>query len=270
MQPTSSGYLITPQQTRSVALQSGCDEEAFKLGGIAIITFSKGVLDRLEELCTLKDETWISKLHHPYSAAEVFKRGAYQGINFTVLVPPMGASPLACIIEDLVACGVGVIFLACAAWSLGPPVAFGELVVPEFSIGLDGTSIHYGNTTGHITANPKVVEALVTACREREVRFHRGGNATCEAMYRISPEMVADFRQRGCLCMENGEASTLFAVTNTLGVLGGVLFQPYIDLQQGWNPDRLDERYRITCFAQAEIVLDAAIRLEAQGRLRES
>ena len=50
--------------------------------------------------------------------------------------------------------------------------------------------------------------------------------------------MVDAFRRRGCLCMDNGEASTLFAVARALDSLGGVLFQPYIDLTRGWNPDR--------------------------------
>ncbi len=77
--------------------------------------------------------------------------------------------------------------------------------------------------------------------------------------------MVEEFRAQGCLCMENGEASTLFAMARTLGVPAGVLFQPYIDLLQGWNPNRLDHRYRAACRLQAEVLLDASLRLREQG-----
>jgi hypothetical protein len=67
--------------------------------------------------------------------------------------------------------------------------------------------------------------------------------------------------------MENGEASTLFAMASTLNVLGGVLFQPYVDLRQGWNPDRLrDRRYLATCRLQAEVVLEAGSALVQRGR----
>jgi uridine phosphorylase len=174
----------------------------------------------------------------------------------------MGASPLACIVEDLAACGVQAVFLVCAAWSLGPPVRFGDLTVPAFSVGPDGTSIHYGNTSGQVSADPAVVEALAAAGGERGATVHVGGNATCEALYRITPEMAEEFRHWGCLCVDNGEASTLFAVVRVLNILGGVLFQPYIELAQGWNPALLrDQRYRDACCLQAEVVLEASVQL---------
>jgi hypothetical protein len=62
--------------------------------------------------------------------------------------------------------------------------------------------------------------------------------------------------------MDNGEASTLFAMAHTLDVLGGVLFQPYIDLTQSWDPGPLrSERYQATCRLQAEAALEAGATL---------
>jgi len=264
----SNPFLVTPQQTLSVARESGLEDELLTLSGIAVLTFSKGVMDRLEELCSLADAEWLSPLHHPYAAPHVVKRGVFEGLGVTALVPPMGASPLSCIVEDLVTCGIQVIFLVCAAWSLGPPVRFGDLIVPAFSVGHDGTSIHYGNSNGEIRAAPEVVNALSEACSALDARCHIGGNGTCEALYRITSDMVHDFRRRGCLCIDNGEASTLFAVTRALDVLGGVLFQPYIELAQGWDPARLrDECYRDTCHLQVEVMLKASARLRRRGLL---
>jgi len=261
-------FLITPQQALSAARRSGLDDERLTLSGVAVLTFSKAVVDRLEALCDLKDAAWLAPQHHPYAAARVVKRGAFEGLDLMVLVPPMGSSPLACIVEDLVACGVRVVFLVCAAWSLGPPVQFGDLIVPAFSVGYDGTSIHYGNSQGEAHASPGVVNALREACRALDAWHHVGGNGTCEALYRITPRMADDFRRRGCLSMDNGEASTLFAVTRALNVLSGVLFQPYIALGEGWDPAWLrDERYRHACHLQAEVVLGASIRLEQEGLL---
>jgi uridine phosphorylase len=261
-------WLITPDQTLSAARQAGLGDGELKLSGVAVLTFSKAVVDRLEVLCGLKDAAWLAPQHHPYAAAHGVKRGAFEGIGITTLVPPMGSSPLACIVEDLVACGVQAVFLVCAAWSLGPPVQFGDLIIPSVSLGADGTSIHYDNEGAVARAVPAVVDALAGACQEKDVQYHVGGNGTCEALYRITPEMAEGFRRRGCLCMDNGEASTLFAMARTLGVLGGVLFQPYIELAQGWDPARLrDERYRAACYLQAEVVLEASVRLERQGLL---
>jgi uridine phosphorylase len=264
-------YLVNPQQTLAAARQAGLGEEQLALSGIAVLTFSRAVMDRLDELCRLEDVQWVSAPHHPYAAVHVVRRGAYQGLGVTALVPPMGASPLACIVEDLVTCGVEAVFLVCAAWSLGPPVQFGDLILPTFSVGHDGTSIHYGNTGGHVFADAKVVEALMAACRERGVSAQAGGNATCEALYRVTSQVVGDARQRGCLTMDNGEASTLLAMSRILGVRGGAIFQPYIELDRGWDPAPLRETaYRDTCRLQAEVALDAAIRLADQGLIERN
>jgi uridine phosphorylase len=182
----------------------------------------------------------------------------------------MGASPLACTIEDLAACGVGAVFLACAAWSLGPPVRFGDLVVPSFAAGPDGTSVHYGNADQHVDADARVVASLADAARGRSAAVHVGGNASCEALYQVTPEMMDAMRARGCLSMENGEAAVLFAAGHTLDLPSGAIFQPYIDLTEGWNPDRLDETYQAMCRVQAEVVLDATVRLRDNGVLRDS
>ena len=260
--------LVTSAQTTSAARQAGLSDDALRLSGLAVLTFSRTIVERLTELCALRETQWISALHHPYAAAELVKRGRRARLEVTVLVPPMGASPLACIVEDLVACGVEAVFLVCAAWSLGPPVEVGDLIVPSFSVGPDGTSIHYGNRSGHVAADPQVVAALASACRERGGRVHVGGNASCEALYGVTPQMAEGFRRRGCLSVENGEASTLLAVAQMLGVLGGVLFQPYIELAHGWQPGVLrDERYGATCRIQAEAVLQAGVRLQEAGLL---
>jgi len=262
-------WLITPEQALSAARQVGLGDEELGIAGVAVLTFSKAVVDRLEELCALEDGAWLSPRHHPYAAPHVVKRGAFHGLGVTILVPPMGASPLACIIEDLVACGVEAVFLVCAAWSLGPPVRFGDLIVPMFSVGPDGISIHYGNSKGEVYAAPEVVDALVEACRALGARYHVGGNGTCEALYRVTSQMAQGFRERGCLCMDNGEVSVVFATAQTLGIAGSVLFQPYIELERGWDPTLLhDERYRAACRLQAEVVLEASVRL-MQHKLEE-
>jgi uridine phosphorylase len=268
MKSTSDDYLITSQQTLSVARQAGLDDEHLELSGIAVLTFNRGVVDRLEELCGLQDAAWVSDQHHPYGAAKIFKRGAFKGMGVAVIVPPMGASPLSCIVEDLVACGVQAVFLVCASWSLGPPVAFGDLILPAYSVGCVGTSTHYGNGQCEVSAAPEIVDALGEACRSLGVRHHVGGNATCEALYRITPAMANAFRSRGCLCVDNGEASTLLAMARTLNVAGGVLFQPYIDLTKGWDPAQMrDERYQAACRLQAEAVVEVGGRLRRKGVL---
>jgi hypothetical protein len=260
-------WLLTPEQTLTAARRSGLTEESLRLPGIAVLTFSKSIVDRLGELCGQADAMWLGPQHHPYATPELVRRGKYDGLDVTVLVPPMGASPLACIVEDLASCGVRGVFLACAAWSLGPPVQLGDTIVPAYSVGPDGTSIHYGNISGRVGVDPIVVEALSESCRKEGARVHVGGNASCEALYRITPEMVEKFRRQGCLCMENGEANTLLSVARTRRIVGGVLFQPYIELSRGWDPKWLGETYAATGRLQADAVLEACAELKRRRLL---
>jgi uridine phosphorylase len=263
-----AGWLITAAQTRECAAAIDPEHRAESLPAVAVLTFSRAVLERLQALCDLEDMAWLEPGHHPYATAHTVKRGIHAGREILALVPPMGSSPLACVIEDLAAGGVSAVFLVCAAWSLGAPVKFGDLLIPAASLGLDGTSIHYGNSDGVAAADPATVQALVQACGERGLRYHVGANGSCEAFYRISAEMADRFRAQGCLCMDNGEASTLYAVTRALGLVGGVLFQPYIDLRQGWRPEWLhDSRYRAACERQAEVVLAAIVCLGVEGTI---
>jgi len=253
--------VVSPDQTLAAARAAGAKGVDLSLPEVAVLTFSESVLARLAERCGLANVPWLDARVHPYAAVEVTRRGSCEGLDVIVLVPPMGASPMACTIEDLVACGVRVVFLVCAAWSLGPPLRFGEFVVPSFVVGPDGTSIHYGNDEGYVEADAAVISALADAGRGHGAVVHVGGNASCEALYRITPEAIASFRSRGCLTMENGEAATLSSVCRSLGALGGALFQPYLDLTRGWEPSRLDVAYRETGRLQADVVLEAALRL---------
>jgi len=253
--------LVTARQTLSAAREAGMKDEELQLSGSAVLTFNRGIIQRLDELCGLTDAEWLGSHVHPYSAPQMTKRGSYDGLDIIALIPPMGASPLACMVEDLVACGIRAVFLVCSAWSLGAPVKFGDILVPSFAVGLDGTSIHYGNWEGCVKAEPRVVAALADSARGRGRTVHVAGNASCEALYRVTSEMVERFRQGGCMSMENGEAATLFAACRSFGVPAGAIFQPYIDLTEGWNPSRLDDMYQETCRLQADIVLDAAARL---------
>ncbi len=62
------------------ARQAGLDDERLSLSGVAVLTFSKAVVDWLEELCALEDAEWLSLRHHPYAAPRIVKRGTFQAL----------------------------------------------------------------------------------------------------------------------------------------------------------------------------------------------
>ena len=87
--------------------------------------------------------------------------------------------------------------------------------------------------------------------------WKKGGVGACEAIYRITSDILDDFRKRGCLSIENGEVASLFSLAKVKRIPIGVLLQPYIDLEQGWNISYLDEKYIETGKVQAHASIEA-------------
>lgn len=65
----------------------------------------------------------------------------------------------------------------------------------------------------------------------------------CEAFYRITPELAHEFREQGCLSMENGETAALYSLAKERDIPIGVLLHPYIDLEQGWSLSYMAAKY---------------------------
>jgi hypothetical protein len=69
----AAAYPISPQKTLAAARRAGLGEEQLALSGVAVLSFSKALVDRLAELAGLQDAAWISALQHPYAAARLVK-----------------------------------------------------------------------------------------------------------------------------------------------------------------------------------------------------
>lgn len=82
--------LVTPEQTVAAGREAGLTDEDLRLDGKAVLTFNRGIVGRLEELCGLEDAQWLGPRVHPYAGPRVVKRGERDGLGVMVLVPPMG------------------------------------------------------------------------------------------------------------------------------------------------------------------------------------
>lgn len=79
-----------------------------------MIIFSRFLLNYLMKKIKMEQIEWLL-LFHPYASPEHIYRGKYQEIQLTVMIPPMGASPMASIAEDLIYCGAETILLICGS-----------------------------------------------------------------------------------------------------------------------------------------------------------
>lgn len=249
-------FIVNPEDIKKIAVQNGARSNELDIPAVAILTFNRTILRELSVLCSLHEIEWKAAKYTPYSAPLESWQGAFKGIELCVFVPPMGASPLAAFCEELVVYGARIIFLLCASWSLGERyLRKGQIHVPSFAVGLDGTSYHYGNVNYRIDAEPVTHACLVEALETEDIDWKQGGVGCCEAIYRITRQMMEGYRKQGCLSMENGEVAALYTIAKVHGISVGVLLQPYIDLERGYDSSYMGKEYEETCRVQARVAV---------------
>jgi uridine phosphorylase len=251
-------FLINPADVEEQALAQGADIGTLEVPRLVFLTFNQTVLEELAVLADTEEWEWPAARFTP-AFSPLFKgwRGRIGDEEIAVFVPHMGPSTLASFCEELIHYGAQAIFLLCASWGLGKSyLNEGEIHLPSFAVGIDGTSPQYGNTDGRAEAEPRSFQALSTALDELGATWKAGGVGSCEAFYRITPELADEFRVQGCLSMENGETAALFALAGAHDIPFGVLLQPYIDLEQGWSLSYMGEKYK----ESARLQVRAAVR----------
>jgi uridine phosphorylase len=267
-------FVFSSEDTIKVSAQMvKKDLQELILDKIAFLVIPRSTLERLLELTNASKADWIPSGFHPYCLPEKVFRGTYEGIRITIIEPIMSSSPFAVQIEDLITCGIETIFLLCGAWALGP-TEIGDIVIPEVSVGPDGTSPYYypkGSLKPEFHVDPDVVEALAEGLEKAGFsNYVVGKNASCEAFYRISNLLKADFEKQGCSIMENGEANTLLAIAKEKDILAGILFYAYLSLNRPLGlPDQPTvEKMRTAGRAVADAALFAVKKLVNTGKIK--
>jgi uridine phosphorylase len=252
-------FLINPDDVEKEALAQGASRAELEVPSLVFLTFNRPVVEELTRLCELEEWEWPGGRFTPYSPPSKSWRGKLDEENIAVFVPSMGASPLIAFCEELVHYGAQVLFLLCASWGLGRAyLDAGEIHLPSFAVGMDGTSPHYGNHDRRPEAEPRAFKALAFGLDKVGAVWKEGGVGSCEAFYRITPELADEFREQGCLSMENGEVAALYSLAKEHDIPIGVLLQPYIDLEGGWRISYMGEKYAESGRLQARAAIEAA------------
>ncbi|MFX0124923.1 MAG: hypothetical protein ACFFAE_14930 [Candidatus Hodarchaeota archaeon] len=250
-------YKLNPSDIKKSVEMQGLSLEELIVPDSIILTFSHTILDYLMRKKDFQVWKWKGEDFSPYTRSQK----ALKLINkykcpIACFLPSMGASPLIAFCEELIYFGAKRIILICATWSLGEKyLPKGVFHLPNFAFGIDGTSFHYGNQEGRIRSESHAYNSLKMILEDNRVKWKEGGVGSCEAVYRITHEMVEKYRTLGCLSMDNGEIASLFALAKEYQIPIGVLVHPYLNLDKGWIPSYIDQIYINTCKKQADIAL---------------
>lgn len=256
-------FKLNPSDVEKAAKSQGVTRDELNVPSSVILTFSNFIMEYFLKKWPFQRWKWKGENFSPYTTSKKSLKGLYRNqIEIAVFFPPMGASPLVSFCEELIFFGARNIILICASWSLGEKyLQRGQFHLPNFAIGLDGTSPHYNNKEGFIEKEPKAYNVICQALKEEQVNWKEGGVGACEAIYRITDGLVNEYRNRGCLSMENGEVASLYSLAKVHKIPIGVLLQPYLDVEDGWNFYYIDDTYKEMCKIQARVAIKALERL---------
>jgi uridine phosphorylase len=251
----SKKFCVSSEDVMQEAIRiSKRKEEDFKVDPFVILFFSGAILESLKKTAKVNEIEWLAP-YHPYASGTLF-RGNYRGIPISAISPPMGASPIASVIEDLIYCGAKVILLVCGAWSISKNVKILDYMIPSHTFGPDGTSIHYGNSIDfEIEIDPLVTEFFIEETKKRTNLYHLGKNFSKEAFYKIDLDEINKLQQKGAISMENGELNVLATISKQRAVRFGAIFYSYCNLLEGWRVPWGNQIYKKCVILEAEITL---------------
>ena len=160
--------------------------------------------------------------------------GTLDGVKVSVTSTGIGGPSAAIAMEELVRCGADTFVRIGTCGGIQPEVKSGDIVVATSAVRMEGTSKEYAPIEYPAVADLMVVNALVSAAKEKGCEFYTGVVQSKDAFYgQHEPEMMPAgyelinkweaWKKLGCLASEM-ETAALYIVAAKLHVRAGACF----------------------------------------------
>lgn len=160
--------------------------------------------------------------------------GTLDGVKVSVTSTGIGGPSAAIAMEELVRCGADTFVRIGTCGGIQPEVKSGDIVVATSAVRMEGTSKEYAPIEYPAVADLMVVNALVSAAKEKGCEFYTGVVQSKDAFYgQHEPEMMPAgyelinkweaWKKLGCLASEM-ETAALYIVAAKLHVRVGACF----------------------------------------------
>ena len=160
--------------------------------------------------------------------------GTIDGVKVSVTSTGIGGPSAAIAIEELSKCGAHTFLRVGTCGGMQEDVLGGDIVVASGAIRMEGTSREYAPIEYPAVADLMVVNALVSAAKEKDCEFYTGVVQSKDAFYgQHEPEMMPAgyelinkweaWKKLGCLASEM-ETAALYIVAAKLHVRVGACF----------------------------------------------
>ena len=160
--------------------------------------------------------------------------GTLDGVKVSVTSTGIGGPSAAIAMEELARCGADTFVRIGTCGGIQPEVKSGDIVVATGAVRMEGTSKEYAPIEYPAVADLMVVNALVSAAKEKGCEFYTGVVQSKDAFYgQHEPEMMPAgyelinkweaWKKLGCLASEM-ETAALYIVAAKLHVRAGACF----------------------------------------------
>lgn len=160
--------------------------------------------------------------------------GTLDGVKVSVTSTGIGGPSAAIAMEELARCGADTFVRIGTCGGIQPEVKSGDIVVATGAVRMEGTSKEYAPIEYPAVADLMVVNALVSAAKEKDCEFYTGVVQSKDAFYgQHEPEMMPAgyelinkweaWKKLGCLASEM-ETAALYIVAAKLHVRVGACF----------------------------------------------
>jgi len=144
--------------------------------------------------------------------------GKYKGLTTSVTSTGMGCPSAAIALEELIMSGAKYLVRLGTTGALQKNINLGDIIIPTSAVRLEGTSVEYIPIEFPAIADIDVIDALIRATREKNLKFHTGIIMSHDAFYKGTVFADPDFLKReqvwidsNVLSVEN-ESSALFTI----------------------------------------------------------
>jgi len=152
--------------------------------------------------------------------------GSYEGRRITACSSGMGCPSTAIGVEELARAGATTFIRVGSSAALQPHIGVGDLIVSEGSLRTDGTTAAYVPAGYPAVPDLELTVALTATARrlgeERGFAVHAGINATSDAFYAETPELISSLSAVGVTNLEM-ESSAMFVVARLRGLRAGMV-----------------------------------------------
>jgi uridine phosphorylase len=221
--------VFSPQDyLRTIAKRRGVPMTSLRIPERFLITYQRSAFETATQLVKGKPvEWWPDKIN-------LLCIGQVDDVDVGVGHFRIGAPAAVIYLEEVIACGVKLVFEVGFAGGLQPFLKPGDMIVGTDAIRDEGTSFHYLPPDTQVIAETVLREALVQRLQAKRLRFFEGQIWTTDGVYRETFGKLRKFRNAGVLAVDM-ETSAIFAVAQYRNVkAASALVISDILTEEGW------------------------------------